>query len=43
MVIEEEVVECSATRVSMFNHWITESINNYEGILENKIDVVNNP
>ena len=43
MVIEEEIVECSATRVSMFNHWIKESINNHEGVLENKIDAVNNP
>jgi hypothetical protein len=43
MIIEGEIIECSATRVDMFEHWIKESINNHEGILENTIDAFINP
>jgi hypothetical protein len=39
MVIDGEIIECSATRVAMFKYWIEESINNHEGFLENAIDV----
>jgi len=39
MMLDGEIVECSATRVSMFKHWIEESINKHEGVLENAIDV----
>jgi hypothetical protein len=42
MVIEGEILECSATRVSMFKHWIKESINNHERVLENTVDVIDN-
>jgi len=43
MIIDGEAVECSATRVDMFKHWIEESINKHEGVLENTIDASVNP
>jgi|10_taG_2_1085330.scaffolds.fasta_scaffold50724_3 hypothetical protein len=42
MIIDERIIECSATRVNMFRHWIEESINKHEGVLENAIDATNN-
>ena len=41
MIIDGRIIECSATRVNMFRHWIEESINKHEGVLENAIDAFN--
>ena len=43
MILDGKIIECSATRIEMFKHWIKESINTHERVLENTIDVTSDP